>query len=323
MSYFTTHASIRPSSICVYSKWEGMRNRNLLIQQLNKGKGYQKGVLTSQSSRKLKNALELLIYTANYKTVFVAKTGTYFRYKLNFITLTLPSKQIHSDNLIISLILSPFLESWAKHRKGFLYTWKAEVQANGNIHFHLLTNSFIHYKKLRKRWNKACEKLGYVTRSGIDDPNSTDVHALENKKNLAGYLVSYMNKKDIYSKALLRWLKMHKKSLADATRCVVHLPKNYFKHIKRSLNCRVWSASKLLLSKPPSFGLDDATDTQSYKMLALLQDHAIKTDFTYLYLLEDMDIGLFPELSKTMKKHYKGLIEEQSKNIIAESIAEL
>ena len=323
MSFFSTHASLRPSSICVYSKWNGERRYRPNPFNSYQIKSYQSGFLNKNSSKRLKNALELLIYTAKYKTVFVKKTGTNFRYKLNFITLTLPSKQCHPDNIIISSCLSPFLESWAKHRAGFLYVWKAEIQANGNIHFHILSNSFIHYKKLQKRWNKAVEKLGYVSRCKVEDPNSTDVHALQNKRNLASYLITYMNKKDIYSKQLLRYLKTYKKQLSDKERAYNTLPKNYFKHIKRKLNCRAWGASKALCIKPPSMNLEWIEDSVSYKMLVALQGYALKTEYTHLYLLEDIGLENFPEFERHMKEYYSSVMNAQEKNVISESIKEI
>ena len=320
MSFFSTHASIRPKSIVVYSKWNGGRRFNKSPLTPPTSFNYTKGLLSYQSTKRLKKALELLIYTAKYKTVFVKSTNSYFRYKLNFVTLTLPSKQIHTDRQIVKDCLSPFLEAWQKGRKGFLYVWKAEVQDNGNLHFHITTNSFIHYEKLRKRWNKAVEKLGYVTRSSLQNPNSTDVHAVQNKSNLASYLASYMSKKDLYTKALKRYHSIFDKYHKESLNVSIQLPKNYFLHIKRKLDCRSWSASKVLLSPPPTSDYELERECKSWKMLEMLKNHAIESDYCTSYLFEEYDLKLFPEFKKRFDEYYKKLLETQSINVISETV---
>ena len=75
------------------------------------------------------------------------KFGTSSRLPV-FVTLTLPSVQRHEDNVIKQQILKPFIEE-LKERYGVkYYFWKAEIQENGNIHFHLIIDHYIHYKKL-------------------------------------------------------------------------------------------------------------------------------------------------------------------------------
>lgn len=320
MSYFSTHASIRPKSIVVYSKWNGDRRLQYNLLKPPKKNDYSHSHLTYQSQKRMKKALELLIYTAKYKTVFVKATNSHFRYKLNFVTLTLPSRQMHTDREIVKNCLSPFLENWQNGRKGFLYIWKAEVQHNGNIHFHLVTNSFIHYLKLRKRWNKAINKLGYVDRSNSDNPNSTDVHAVEGKKDLASYLAKYMNKKDIYSKVLQRYHRLFDKYHKACENQAVKLPKNYFRHIKRGVTCRLWSASKALLSQPPSSCRENDSNAISWKMLEKLQPYAIESDYCYSYFLEDYDLDKFPEFHQLFKEHFAKLLDTQERNVINESI---
>lgn len=78
------------------------------------------------------------------------------------------------------------------------YIWKAELQKNGNIHFHLLTDFFISYQIVRDTWNNCQSKLGFISsfelKHGHRDPNSTDVKAVTSINNLAGYLSKYMLK---------------------------------------------------------------------------------------------------------------------------------
>ncbi len=117
------------------------------------------------------------------------------------ITLTLPAPQGgHSDTFIKSKLLAPWLQ-YAKYKyKLKNYVWKAEAQVNGNIHFHITTDTFIHYKSLRDSWNKQCARYGYIDAfehsHGHRDPNSTDVHAVKKVKNLGAYLCKYLAKNE-------------------------------------------------------------------------------------------------------------------------------
>jgi hypothetical protein len=80
------------------------------------------------------------------------------------------------------------------------YIWKAEVQKNGNIHFHILQETYVHHSDLRALWNSCQDKLGYVQeftdRVHKENPNSTDIHALKGVRNVEAYVSKYMSKFD-------------------------------------------------------------------------------------------------------------------------------
>jgi hypothetical protein len=76
----------------------------------------------------------------------------------------------------------------------FAYVYRIETQENGNIHYHLVTNTFIHYHDLRVYWNRYVNELGYVDRSTSNDPNSTDVHKVADIKDMAAYCAKYLSK---------------------------------------------------------------------------------------------------------------------------------
>jgi len=153
------------------------------------------------------------------------------KFRLAFITLTLPSKQIHSDTDIKRNLLKQFLQELQKKFKMYLYIWKAEKQKNGNIHFHIITNRYIPYKKIREIWNRIIDKKGYeyvkkysekmqeffkdgfrmlpndkrsketqykayVKNKAIKwtDPNTTDIHSVYKINNINAYFVKYVSK---------------------------------------------------------------------------------------------------------------------------------
>jgi hypothetical protein len=96
------------------------------------------------------------------KTVRNPFNGRYFTFEVNFVTLSLASKQIHSDQVIKSKLLDSLLKESKRRWNVDHYIWKAEKQKNGSIHFHILTDVFIPYNELRNVWNRIQGKLGYI-----------------------------------------------------------------------------------------------------------------------------------------------------------------
>lgn len=251
--YFEPRVSIRPDRLCFYGLYTGLNKpRTKDIKRV-----ISNDTLTYAARQRLTSAINLLVGTAKQKKLYSADLKKYFNFRINFVTLTLPSLQEHSDSEIHNKIFKSFIRYWLTRNPNLLYVYKAEVQDSGNLHYHLTTNSFIHHKVLRKLWNKACNLLGYIDRCKVDNPNSTDVHATKAVKNIAGYLCSYVSKKDLYQKPLSRYFRRYSKALKAYDGPVFHLPKNYFARFKRKVNIKLWDASKGLLIKPLSLCIQD------------------------------------------------------------------
>lgn len=148
---------------------------------------------------RMKKAIRILVASAKTKTAFSLKTGQPFKWKINFITLTLPAMQgTRTDAEIKKYCFEPFLRIM-RNRFGMVsYVWKAERQANGNLHFHITADTWVHYMQVQKFWNKCLNKLGFIEQfcksHNHRNPNSTDIHAVFNIRNLAAYMVKYMTK---------------------------------------------------------------------------------------------------------------------------------
>lgn len=323
MSFYVVKASIKPRAIHIFCQDMEPRNYSGDYSQQFKGATPYTGAASKASKARLLSSIDYLLYTAKYKTVHVKKTQTKFRYKVNFITLTLPSIQEHTDKEIIKTVFTPFMEAWQKRRIGLLYVWKAEVQDNGNLHFHVISNSFYHYLKLRRDWNRAVNKLGYCDRSSSPDPNSTDVHAIAGKKDLGMYLASYMSKKDIYKKPLKRYHKMYDKRHLRTKDTSCKLPKNYFSMIKRSLNCRTWSASAVLKGIKTIVDQDDKQ--HAWRMVKYMEDNKLVyiSDFCHTIPLEVGGFQYFPEFKKAVDSQLEKLLKIQRENVMFEEIEEL
>jgi hypothetical protein len=173
---------------------EALKNRENLKNNDHAGK------LSRKAIRNLKNSINWLCIAAKKKRVFNRKTNSNFYFKVNFVTLTLPdTKEPITSNDLQKKLLNPFLTYMRKYHGLKNYVWRLEFQANGKLHVHLTTDSFLHLTTIREAWNRLLDNNGYLQlffeKEGHKNPNSTDVHATKKVKNMAAYLAKYMSKK--------------------------------------------------------------------------------------------------------------------------------
>jgi hypothetical protein len=189
------------------------------------------GVLTPFAKKKLKRAIGLMVASAVEKEAPNFKTGKTYKFKVNFLTFTLPAIAQGIEDKTIKRCLDNWIKRAKRKHNLKSYVWRAERQANGNIHFHMVTDVWIHYEKIRDDWNAVLKETGLVEKytqkhRGLtfteylklypvnakvsrvgrlksyekgcatkwEQPNSTDVHAVWKVKNLTQYFVKYMSK---------------------------------------------------------------------------------------------------------------------------------
>lgn len=189
--------------------------------------------MSAKGIKRLKKSINWLVELADEKRVWNEKYQGHYNFKVNFITLTLPAAQAHLDTTIKKECLNLFLSNLRTTCQVHNYVWRAEAQSNGNIHFHIVTDTYINHYILRQFWNRAIAKLGYIDRYSeefqgltlqeyikkVDPsggksvermkisyeygqktnwkaPNSTDIHSTRKVRDLAAYLSKYMSKGD-------------------------------------------------------------------------------------------------------------------------------
>ena len=187
--------------------------------------------LSPKAAKRLRDSIGWLVALSKTKLVRNNKTGKDFKFRINFITLTLPTIQRHFDTTIKSKCFNQFLTEIRTFHGVNNYVWRCEAQSNGSIHFHIACDTFVNYYYLRQIWNRCIRKLGYIDlyhekfknmserdyikfrykdsnpdlsvvlkayeygcKSNWKDPNTTDVHSVHNIDNLAGYMAKYMSK---------------------------------------------------------------------------------------------------------------------------------
>lgn len=189
--------------------------------------------LSKKAQKRLRNSSNFLIYLSKKRDVTINGNFTFKKFSNAFITLKLPSKQMHTHAEIIKGPLNLFLTKLRKNHNLKNYVWKAEIQKNGNIHFHLLIDRCIHFMVIRQYWNSALKHLGYITayrnvRKNMDfseyrywrkvegchdeksiqkgweygnktnwnSPNSTDVKLIRNPQIVSAYISKYLSKNE-------------------------------------------------------------------------------------------------------------------------------
>jgi hypothetical protein len=227
--------SVHPDKINIFVRheWEPYKpgtRKDVKVMPLSNA---HNGKISTVAYRKIKKAIDYLLFLSDEQLVNNQISGRAVRFKLSFITLTLSSVQIHPDNEIKALFLNQFLIEAKKRWNLNHYVWRAEKQKNGNLHFHILCDKFIPWNELRNVWNRIQNKLGYVDRyraemkafhsegfqvrknllakwdyksqikayqvgkaNDWNSPNSTDIHSLRFVKDIKAYFSTYFKKDD-------------------------------------------------------------------------------------------------------------------------------
>lgn len=182
--------------------------------------------LSDNAKRLIKKSINQLFILTPTRHV-TTKTGkTLYNFQCAFVTFTLPSAQKHPDKKmkeIFSQMLDYLYFLGLRN-----YVWKAELQKNGNIHFHLCIDQFYDIIGMQKHWNNILTRYGYIEAyqakframsildyaryrkkkveevvdayarnraSDWTEPPTVDVKQIRNRKALASYLSKYMAKK--------------------------------------------------------------------------------------------------------------------------------
>lgn len=203
--YIGQNIYIKPTYLVSLPEYTGCRGiRSLRQRETEKflKKNSTNGIVSSKSSRKIKNAVNWLCCSAKDKALYSKKHKKFFYFKINFITLTIPyNGKANVPEKVAKKTLHAFLSYSRKYFYLRNYVWKMEQTKAGQLHIHLTTDTYIHYAKLRSAWNRILDRNSlldeYKAVQGHANPNSTDVHAVRKVKDIAAYISKYMAKSEI------------------------------------------------------------------------------------------------------------------------------
>jgi hypothetical protein len=227
----------------------------------NLTRGDYNGYLSPATARKCKSMITAWVNSVNCASSSKLKDRVTGQVYLTFATLTLQSAQIHTDQEIRRSILMPFIQCLTRTQGLKHYFWKAEPQGNGNIHFHMLLDSYIDRELLSSTWDYYCEFLGYVTRycekTGSLFAPATNICQLPSDSSAISYVVKYLAKAPIKlpSFTVTDGIRAKKCSLwqekKDRTGAIVY-------EKIRAIEGRVWGCSDGVREcKPPTLGMSE------------------------------------------------------------------
>lgn len=164
-----------------------------ILQALEDARNQQySGELTKGASKRLTKCIDLLVQCIKPKRIYNEVTGKTQLHKLSFITLTISTNTPITPRQAYDKVFKHFLQWLRRTMKITTYVWKIELQERNQTHYHLTTPSFIHYQKIRDKWNNLQRQAGWLTEyeaeKGHSDPNSTDIHEVKHVNDLSGYL---------------------------------------------------------------------------------------------------------------------------------------
>ena len=157
-------------------------------------------LLSKKSRTRIKNAVNLLLECSDEKELVDLEKKTSFKYKVGFMTLTIPEDCKLTDEAIHYKVFKPFIRRLKVKFDLAEYLWKAETQDNGQLHYHLTINVFIHWFFINREWNNQLKKNGYTFKTTDHERASTEIHSTKNVRDMAAYLCSYVAKKDEWKK---------------------------------------------------------------------------------------------------------------------------
>lgn len=157
--HFTTSYSNNGTYPCRILVGRGARPKSLA----NLSRGFKTKGVSLATVRKIKKHAIVLGQLAIPRKIHPKGKKT-INHLCQFITLTLCAPQEHTDQELTRDLLGQFLNILRK--RGFLanYLWRAEKQRNGNIHYHILTDSYAPHAVWRDVWIKCLEQHGYLER---------------------------------------------------------------------------------------------------------------------------------------------------------------
>jgi hypothetical protein len=196
----TQHATIQADQILLTPFFgdkptrRGQPDKSKANLKSNKVKGFMSSTVARKARKMLSDWITAVTIKNEKRHIRNLPPGRL----ITFVTLTLPALQFHSDKEIKRRALVKFCQAICARFGVKNYYWRAEPQKNGNIHFHVIADKFIHWRSVRNLWNSCLEKLGYIDqferKHGHRDPNSTDIHGLRKIKSIVKYITKYCTK---------------------------------------------------------------------------------------------------------------------------------
>lgn len=232
--------SLEPSKLVLYTRFDWMTNSPDYEKKPSRHfntppvkKEFHDFTISPNAYRNLRRKINWLYTLSKKKDITTWANRKIFAFRCSFITFTLPSAQVHPTSYITKEMFNNLLVQLRKKFGLNNYVWRLEFQKNGNVHYHLITDSFIEWRTMRDIWNGICSLHGYLQpytekhlkmnvhdyikaysreknpdraklakafykgkASGWKDPNSVDAKSVVSSKAVAAYISKYFSKRN-------------------------------------------------------------------------------------------------------------------------------
>src|SRR3990167_103868 len=203
------NATAKSDLISIYKYFPPDQRKRSFVENNDNSSMHNHSGFSLHAEKRLKSRLDnfqAIIESAQYYNndliTKIRLNKNVFTRKPVFLTLTVPEQQI-SDEQIKNNCLKPLLDNLKKSYGLVNYIWKAEAQARGSIHFHLVLDCFVNRDRILKFWFKYMDAAGclgkYLSNNGPGYASSlvyiklVDMNVL--KHELTGYFKSDRDEK--------------------------------------------------------------------------------------------------------------------------------
>ncbi len=118
--------------------------------------------ISPNAYRTLTKKITWLYYLSKSRNRTTYNGKQIYNFKLCFLTLTLPSKQQTSTAEVTANIFNTMLTELRQRTSMTNYVWRMEYQKNGNVHYHLCTDTYLDYFFVLPIWNRILSHHGYI-----------------------------------------------------------------------------------------------------------------------------------------------------------------
>lgn len=253
--------------------------------------------ISANAKRNLQQKVQWLFHLAKKKDIKTYSGKRIHSFRCAFLTFTLPSKQFHPTVEITKDLFNHCLTVFRQRYKMENYVWRLEFQKNGNVHYHLVTDTYIDYFAALAIWNKVLETKGYVSKykekhqsMSLQDylkaypPNAYSDFSVQAKRYAKGKSLNWetpntVDVKSVVSKAKITYYisKYFNKTASHGVAC------NGLDNEDNSKTIRLWFCSRSL-SKLKSISAYIFETDYDIKYLAKALKNAVKVRFKYAFV---------------------------------------
>ena len=300
-----------------YEDYKRLKNKENSLSNLNEGQKRSK-YISKTTQRKLRNRVFYMNLISEEKSR-INKKGHTLKYNLTFLTVTISGECLGGIRESNKRLLNTLLMDLRRNCNMLNYVWRLELQKNGKVHYHILTDASVSYKYFRHVWNRIqieqgtmqafTEKFSKMTynqyaeymvrmypkmkninklpewyakgrREKWQNPNSVDVKYINDPKQINYYISKYISKSEDEESPEIEEVKPD------------------------LLNGRIWGSSQELANAQQiTHHLQDVAEFAYFASMEHLREKEVIEDFcSYIRVDWVAMFGLFPWIKETMKQ---------------------